>query len=261
MTPTSSLQAYDHFLKGMMHYKKFSKFDNLAARTEFETAADLDPQYAKAVAKIAWTYLQEYWNGWGDNLGDSLNRAEDAALNAVQLRPGEPDAHEALGAVRPFLRQHDLAIDSLRRAVQLNPNGADLLMHLGWAMTYADQLDHAFQWMEEAIYRNPYDPGYYLWDLAWGYFVGHRYRDAISALEKRENKSSFTYLLLAVNYKKVGREKDATDAMKIFRELEPEYSVEIAAAAEPFKRASDLNHFLDALRDVGLAETSTGNGS
>jgi len=45
--------------------------------------------------------------------------------------------------------------------------------------------------------------------------------------------------------------------MKVFRELEPDYSVDVAAAAEPFKNERDLRHFLDALRDVGLPENTT----
>jgi adenylate cyclase len=255
-TPTENLQAYDHFLRAVTYYKKFSKDANLAARRELERAIVLDPSYAKAIAKVSWTYLQEYWNGWADSLTKSLDRAEQSALRAVSVDPAEADAHEALGAVRLFLRQHDLAIDSLRRAVELNPNGADLLMYLGWAMTYGDQLDEAVQWMDKAIARNPHYPGYYLWDIAWGYFVDHRYEDAAKTLERRENKTSFTYLLLAVNYKKLGREKEAMDSMKIFRELEPDYSVEVAAATEPFKKESDLTHFLDALRDVGLPENT-----
>jgi adenylate cyclase len=251
-TPTENLEAYDHFLRGMTHYKKFSKDDNLAARGEFQTAVAIDPRYAKATARIAWTYLQEHWNGWSADPTASLDRAKSTALHAVEIGPREPDAHEVLGAVRLFLRQHDLAISSLRKAVQLNPNGADLLMHLGWAMTYTDQVEEASQWMEEAIVRNPYYPGYYLWDIAWGHFVAHRYEEAADTLERRDNKSSFTYLMLAVNYKKLGRDKEALESMKIFRELEPDYSVDVAAAVEPFKDGRDLRHFLDALRDVGL---------
>ena len=210
-TPTENLEAYDHYLRGMTRYNKFSKDDNLAARGEFETAVAIDPRYAKATARIAWTYLLEHWNGWAADPAASLDRAKGTALQAVEIRPSEPDAHEVLGAVRLFLRQHDLAISSLRKAVQLNPNGADLLMHLGWAMTYADQVEEASQWMEKAIARNPYYPGYYLWDIAWGHFVAHRYENSAETLEQRENKSNFTYLLLAVNYKKLGRDKEALD--------------------------------------------------
>ena len=258
-TATTSLEAYDHFLKGVVHFDKFSNEDNQQARGEFENAIGLDPQYSKAIAKKAWTYLFEYWNDWGDDPDGSLVLAEKAAHDAIEADHSEADAHHALGAVRLFLRKHDLAISSLRKAVQLNPGGADLMIELGWALTYSGLPDEGLRIMDEAISRNPYYPGWYLWDLAWGYFVARRYEDAITALEQRTPKTNFTHLMLAVNYAKVGREKESADAMRTFRQLEPGFAIETAAKTEPFKNPADLEHFLDALREAGLPERAADN--
>ena len=254
--PTQSLEAYDHLLKGVVHYDKFSKENNLAAREEFSKAIKLDPRYAKAMAKKAWTHIHDYWNGWGDVAGKSLNFAQESAQDAIKADPNEPEAHKALGAVRLFLRKHDLAIASYRKAVELNPNGADLMMALGWTLTYAGQPDKGLKIMDEAISRNPYYPGSYLWDIAWGHFVAHRYREAIKVLEKRNPKTIFTHLLLAANYAKVGRIEHSLESMAKFRSVESTYSIETVAATEPFKNREDLEHYLDALRAAGLPEKS-----
>ena len=252
--PAHSLEAYDHLLKGVVHYDKYSKEDNLAARREFSKAIELDPQYAKAMAKKAWTYIQAHWNGWEDAAGNPLGLAQKSAQDAIKADPNEPEAHRALGGVRLFLRQHDLAIASYQKAVELNPNGADLMMESGWALTYAGLPDEALKIMDEALSRNPYYPGSYLWDIAWGHFVAHRYGEAVKALEKRHPKTVFTHLLLAVNYAKVGRIQHSLESMKRFRAEEPTYSIETVAATEPFKNKADLEHWLDALRAVGLPE-------
>ena len=161
-TPTNSQGAYDHFLKGVVHYDKYSNEENQLARSEFENAIELDPHYSKAIAKKAWTYLQEYWNDWGDDPERSLILAKKAAHDAIEADLSEADAYHALGAVRLFLRKHDLAINSIRKAVELNPNGADLMMELGWFLTYSGLPDEGIRIMDEAISRNPYYPGWYL---------------------------------------------------------------------------------------------------
>ena len=253
-TPTNSQGAYDHFLKGVVHYDKYSNEENQLARSEFENAIELDPHYSKAIAKKAWTYLQEYWNDWGDDPERSLILAKKAAHDAIEADLSEADAYHALGAVRLFLRKHDLAINSIRKAVELNPNGADLMMELGWFLTYSGLPDEGIRIMDEAISRNPYYPGWYLWDLAWGHFVARHYEDAIEALEERTPKTNFTHLLLAVNYAKVGLNKESSDSMHTFREVEPGYSIDTAARTEPFKDTEDLEHYLDALRKAGLPE-------
>ncbi len=253
-TATNSLEAYDHFLKGVVHFEKFSKEENRLARKEFENAILLDSNYSKAIAKIAWTYLYEYWNDWGDEPEKSLIVAKEVAHDAIEADPSEADAHQALGAVSLFQRKHDLAISSFRKAVELNPNGANLMMELGWALTYSGLPDEGLQIMGEAISRNPYYPGWYLWDLAWGHFVAQRYEEAIEPLEKRTPKSNFTHLMLAVNYAKVGRLKEAAYSMQTFRKVEPGYSINTAARTEPFKNPEDLTHYLEALREAGLPE-------
>jgi Tfp pilus assembly protein PilF len=253
-TATSSLDAYDHFLKGIVHLHKFSNEENQLARSEFESAIELDPRYSKAIAKKAWTYLYEFWNDWGDDPEGSLILAKNAAHDSIEADPSEASAHHALGAVRLFLRKHDLAISSFRKAVELNPNAADLMTEFGWALTYSGLPDEGVRMMDEAISRSPYYPGWYLWNLAWGQFVARRYEEAIEALEERTPKSNFTHLMLAVNYAKVGRQKASSDSMNTFRKLEPGYSIDTAARTEPFKNAEDLEHYIDALREVGLPE-------
>jgi hypothetical protein len=80
-------------------------------------------------------------------------------------------------------------------------------------------------------------------------------------LEQRNPKSNSTYLLLALSYHKSGNEAEAEGAMAKFREREPLYSVGLAERTEPFKHRQDLEHYLDALRQVGLPEEPSKPGA
>lgn len=253
-TPTDSLQAYHHYLRGLVHLERFDRVENRLAREAFEAALARDPRYSKALAKIAWTHVFDYWNDWTGDLQSALGAAEDAAERAVSADQNEPDSHQALAATRLFQRRHEQANVSLKKAVELNPNGADMLIWAGWALTYMGQAEEGLKLMEKAVERNPFHPGWYLWDLAWAKFVLREYQDAADILERRTPRTGYTHLLLAILYSKLGREKEWQAEMADFRAAEPGFSIETAERVEPFMHDKDLEHYLDALRAVGLPE-------
>ena len=253
-TPTESLQAYDYFLRGMTHYNRFNENDNRIARQMFEKAVEIDPNYARATARTAWTYIQDYQNEWGESPEDSLSKAVELAQAAIVSDPNEVWAHRSKASALLFQKRHDEAIQAFQRALEPIPNEPDLLIEYGWTLAYVGRPEDGIPIMESAVRLNPYHPAWYLWDLAWGYFVARRYHEAIAALQKRDPKTNFTYLLLAACYVQVDQVEEAAKAMKKFRELEPNFSIELAAKAEPFKYPQDLEHWLEAIRKAGLPE-------
>ncbi len=250
LTPTKSLQAYDYFLGGVSD--RFTEDDNLIARRMSEKALDVDPKSVRAIAKNAWTHLQDYWNGWGESPEGSLVKAVELARAAIASDPNDTWSHWSMASALLLQQQHDAAIQEYQRALELSPNDADVLIEYGWALAYAGWPEDGIPFMKSAIRLNPHPPGWYLWDLAWAYFGAHRYQEALEALEKQEPKTNFTYLLLAACYAQLDRVEEAATAMKQFRELEPEYSIKLAATTEPFKHPQDLAHWLSALRKAGL---------
>jgi TolB-like protein/Flp pilus assembly protein TadD len=256
--PTENLQAYHHYLKGVMQSESGTPAGNLQARASFERATELDPDYSRAYAMATWTYLNEVWDGRTDTPDALLAEAEALASRALEADPREAYAHWALGAVRLFQRRHDESIAAYRRAVELNPNGQDLLMYFGWALAYAGKPDEGIAFMQQAIDRNPYHPGWYLWDVAWGHFVARRYQDAAEALERRNPKTPGTHELLALCYAMLGRDADAAREMTIVLRAKPYFTIKRAALLEPFAREEDLQHYIRALRAAGVPEGAGG---
>ncbi|HKZ02563.1 MAG TPA: BTAD domain-containing putative transcriptional regulator, partial [Pyrinomonadaceae bacterium] len=54
---TRNMQAIDLFQRGMQSLNRFTKEDNETARRLFQEAAQHDPNYAKPLAKAAWTHI------------------------------------------------------------------------------------------------------------------------------------------------------------------------------------------------------------
>jgi adenylate cyclase len=260
-TPTENLEAYDYFLKGVTYHDRFTKEDNARSREMFERAIELDPGYARAITKNAWTYLQEYWNGWTDAPDELLDKAMEQARRAIDVDPNEPWAHYALASVYLMQKRHDLAISEFRRAYELSPNDATIINEYGWGLTWAGRADEGIPLMQEAMRLNPYYPEWYLTSLADGYFVARRYDEMIATLEKVSQPWSAFHRRLVVGYALLGRMEEARAALAKYRELEPQASIELLAKALPFKRRDDLERFLDGLRKAGLPEKAPAPGT
>ena len=252
--PTDNLQAYDLFLKGMLHWEKFTAEENLMARAAFLQATEVDPTYAKAYAMATWTYLTNVWTGRSEDPEADLAEAIRLSELALSTDQNEPYAHWSAGAVHLFSREHELAVDAYKRAIELNPNGADFLVFLGWALSYRNQTEEALLHMERAQELNPFHPGWYYWDIALAHFVARDYQTSIDVLNQRNPKSIGTYELLAYNHAMLGDHAEAADAIARVLEAKPNLTIEQARRLEPFEHEEDLEHYLDAMRIAGVPE-------
>ena len=86
---TSSLEAYDHFLRGREFLfgepKSLAKFE--AAVDQFQQAIRIDPNYAQAYAGLGWAYVFDYMNCWGPDPDRSLELGRLYGERAVEKDP------------------------------------------------------------------------------------------------------------------------------------------------------------------------------
>lgn len=66
-TPTDNLEAYDCFLRGREQWLQLSRQGNTEARSMFERAIELDPNFATAMAWLAATHLIDHINQWSES--------------------------------------------------------------------------------------------------------------------------------------------------------------------------------------------------
>ena len=93
LKPTDSLQAYDHYLRGLDGVTRATKDGTSDALQAFYRAIELDPNYASAYAMAAWCYAWRQANGW------MLDRAKEVAealrTRTPSNRVGERGCHRA----------------------------------------------------------------------------------------------------------------------------------------------------------------------
>ena len=129
--PPAAWQAYDYYLRAThiqaSFFSSFRAADLYEVRRLLEQSLALDPDYARACVRLAWTHFAAWIAPLdGDHLNPAaLGRAYQQACKAVQLDPNLPEAQAMLGQVLGHRGEHDAAIAAFERALALNPNFTD----------------------------------------------------------------------------------------------------------------------------------------
>ena len=123
LTGTNSIEAYEHYLKGMSLWHERTAISLTAAITEFEKAADIDPQFAKAYAgqAISWGVIDGYKNL---NSAETRPKTIAAANRALSLDPENVEAIAIQGIVARYELRYEDSADFFERAMALNPSYA-----------------------------------------------------------------------------------------------------------------------------------------
>jgi len=129
--PTERQDAYDHYLRALPHYRAHSRQGLDTAIALLSRAIEIDPNYARAKAQLAATYLMRIEQGWG-NPAD-----RDVALALVHdtLAAGsdDPQVLATAGVAFSQVGDHASALTPLNRAISLHPYDTLGLHYLGLA--------------------------------------------------------------------------------------------------------------------------------
>lgn len=254
-TRPQNAQAFDCFMRGLDAVDEFTSESNRRGREFFEQAIELDPNYAKAYGKLAWTYLLEAIEGWTDDYDGALKKGFELATKGIESDDGESWAHWPLAAYYAYVGNHDLAELEFQKAVELNPNDADVLTDAGFYLSYAGNAEEGLEMARKAMRLNPHYPEYYTAQLVQIYFDGRRYEDAIAACESlRRFETTVVRLYLAASHAALGHTGDARKAIERVLELDSGATIQkwTDLKMAPYKEPKDLEHFKENLRKAGL---------
>jgi tetratricopeptide (TPR) repeat protein len=249
----TSLEAYECVLKG-----NALPWDDAAGASEatrlFEKAIEIDPGYGLAYALLAIMRVHT----WERQSGDSTAMLEEAyrlAMRAVELDDGESTCHSLLAQVGMFRRNFEFALQHMRRAVELNPNNQWNLADMSIVLGYSGQAEESLAWAARAKQIDPYfDPPWYWRDLGRTYMVLRRYSEALETFEHIPLRGYRDAAYMAGCHARLGERARADALVAECLTKRPEFSIRHMMAREPFKLASDAEHFEESLRLAGLPE-------
>ncbi|HYL16379.1 MAG TPA: protein kinase [Terriglobales bacterium] len=180
---TQDAQAYDAYLRGRVLIAEFDLPEKLElARKEFEFALQRDPNYAPALAGLAWVEIQYYRNLNSDPA--SLRRAEELVDRARAIDSQLPAVHTAMGALAANHYDYRRAADEFREAIRLDPDEVVAWDFRSWALAYQEPPDavEAEKASREAIRLGFNKMGAY-YHLGRSLYLQGRYDEAVDAME------------------------------------------------------------------------------
>jgi adenylate cyclase len=193
-------------LRGIAYFFRFTKAANAQARQMFEKAIELDPQYA-AYAHLGFTYFLEWAWQWSQG-PQSLEQAFALEQRAIALDDSLPYAHNILGQVYLYKKQHEQALAEVERAIALDPNNANSYMNLGNILNFEGRSEETIGLVEKAMRLNPHYPVTYLLTLGVAYRLMGRYEEAIAVSKRlltRNPNFLITHASLAIIYSELQR--------------------------------------------------------
>jgi adenylate cyclase len=250
---TDVIDAYDYVLRGMKETQSNTMEGSARARYCFESALELDPDYAAAYARLALNYVFRWVQNWSDSAKESIDKGLELALKAVAADSQLALAHAALCWAYVWQGEHDKAIAEGRMAIELDPDDVVSLERLALSLIYAGDAASSLPLIDKAKRLNPN----HTYDFPCGVamFMMSDYAAAIEMLQNSfSSKPNFvpSGLYLAASHALAGNEREAAATVADIRRISPNYRL-VDDNRTHFKNPDDRDRFVAGLRKAGLS--------
>jgi TolB-like protein len=258
--PTESLDAYALYLRGLARFYQFaSRQANGEALRLFNSAIELDPDFASAYGRAASCYVFAKSEGWISVTAKEIAEVTRLAQRAVELGKDDAIALATGGQALAFVVRDLEAASLIDRALVLNSNLAEAWFYGGWVKNWLGEPEAAIERFARAMRLSPLDPRVTAMraGTAHAHFFLGRYDEAASwaamALQDRPDFQPGLRIAAASNAM-AGRPEQAHQAVARLRQLNPALRVSnLKDVLGPYGHAN-LSRYEEGLRQAGLPE-------
>jgi TolB-like protein len=155
--PTESLDAYSLYLRGLARFYQFAdRQANDEALRLFNSAIELDPDFASAYGRAALCYVYAKGNGWISGTPNQIAEVTRIAQRAVELGKDDAFALTAGGhALAYVVRDLEVGAALIDRALVVNSNLAVAWSSGGWVKTWLGEPEAAIECFARAMRLSP----------------------------------------------------------------------------------------------------------
>jgi adenylate cyclase len=221
-----TMRAFDLILQCPKEYRDC----NHQARALFERARQIDPSEAEAWAGSAETYMNDYFNNWGDPGTDYEDKVLGQANRAINLSPSDAYVYYPKANYLALSGRSNEALGAADAGLAVNPNFVLLYVPRAIAENSLGRFEQAKADAEKAIRLSPRDPAIGTFHVIVGdaeISLGH-FDAAIDAYRKAIDSGPrvfFAYTNLSAAYACAGKMDEAKAALAEARRLNPAITV------------------------------------
>src|SRR5262245_10317027 len=258
--PTSSLDAYDYYLRGMAAAYLWTREGNREAMEHFKRAIELDPGSASAYGMAARCYSQRRAGGWGSNSPEEVADAERFARRAVELGKDDALALATAGVTLAYIvHELDEGAAVIEQALALNPNLAWAWLFSGFANVWLGEPEIAIERVTRAMRLSPQDFQFFNMQVvtAGAHLIAGRFEEALSWAEAAA-RAHPNYVLCegiaAASAAHAGRLEKAQKAVERMRRSQTQPRIQYLLEVFPVRRPEHRAIWIDGLRKAGLPD-------
>jgi tetratricopeptide (TPR) repeat protein len=247
--------AYELYLAGVSEKLRMTPEGSKNAIELLERAVAAEPGLGRAWAELASARMLSGTLGVDPAIAlpPVLPSALAEARRAVEIDPGDAEAHAHLGWALGF--QGDLGPSEAEfdTAMRLNPGDAEILAgYANWSVTFGHP-ERGAEAADHAIRLNPNYPPFQAYMFSYAYFSAGRYEDTLRVVERlpKENYLFFSWVLRAASYAALGRAPEAKAALSDALARFPDLTIEEMAGGAGNSDA-ERNRWIETMRAAGF---------
>jgi adenylate cyclase len=249
-----SMRGFDLLTRAVPQPPKEHRESIRQARTLFDRALQIDPNYADALAGSAETYFNERLSGWGDPGTDYEAKVLGQTNRAIGLDPDNPYVYYPKALYLALSGRPSEALGAADAGLAVDPNFVLLYLPRAIAENSLGRFQEAKADAERAMRLSPRDPAVAVLHVNVGdaeLGLGH-FEAAIDEFHKALEsglRMAFVYTNLSAAYAHAGKMDEAKAALEEARRLNPNLTVRWMTEHMP-----NLPAVLEGVRKAGLPE-------
>ncbi|WFU78652.1 tetratricopeptide repeat protein [Bradyrhizobium sp. CIAT3101] len=246
LMPPTSLDAWQAYHRGLANMYRFTSESNREAQTFFHQAITLDPTFSRSYAGLSFTHFQNAFVLKTREREQEIALALSTAGRGLEVDPGDPAAHWAMGRALWLRRDHESAITALEQATRLSPSYASAHYSLAMVHCQTGDPERAVEAADTAALLSPLDPMLFaiFGARTFGLLrLGKTEEAAVFALRGAEQPNAHIHAraIAVLTLATVGRMDEADAEWTRLRHLQPAYN---------FRQFEDAFHLVDDLRRI-----------
>lgn len=191
---TQNSQAYENYLKGKEQYYTYTEEGFRKAVKYYNSALELDPNYALAYAELAGAYAQLYNTTKEVTFKDIGFKSVEKALS---INPDLAEAYKARGVLNAYTGQGIKALEDYLKAVDLKPGYSDVIANIGYRYFAFGDLSECYNWQKKAHVLDP-NHRFSAWYHSIPLFIMNENESAIEILKNDLEKIKDSFEMRAI---------------------------------------------------------------
>jgi TolB-like protein/Flp pilus assembly protein TadD len=255
----NSLTAWELVLKGNYYlYKQIgTMWNSHDARSNYQRAIELDPDYAPAYAGMAYSLCLDVKESIAGDRQIVLDRMKEMSEHAVRLDPNDSWCLVVLGRVLQQREEYDEAMVHYRNAAALCPGSAKVHFGMGFGLSAIGLYAEAVESLDRALELSPRDPMSWSFNTvkAFAYMYAEMFDSAeLAASTSCSNPSAnhWARIVQVPSLIHLGQKERALEGKQQALKQKPELTVELVERAFPVKHSQSALSIRDGLIEAGL---------